>query len=120
MYKVLDKILNQRLWKELKQGSNSKIDIQQTGFRAKLGTEINIIRILDDIRQKKKEKKQKTIWTLFIDLKSAFDRVDHKTLMRKLRIMDISEELVNTIEWFYEQTKIKVNEKEINIGRGVI
>ena len=34
--------------------------------------------------------------------------------------MNINPELINTIKWLYGTTKIQVNDKEINIGRGVI
>ena len=40
--------------------------------------------------------------------------------MNKMIKMGVQKELVNTIEWLYEQTKIQVNNKNINIGRGVI
>ena len=62
----------------------------------------------------------KQAWTLFIDLKSAFDKVDHKLLIEKLKKKGVSKELINTIQWLYANTKIKVNGKEIGIGRGVI
>ena len=101
IYKILDSILNARLWKELKEGKNSKINAQQTGFRAAIGTEVNILRIIGQIQHNRKQKGKEDIWTLFMDLKSAFDKVDHRILMKKLRDMSISEELVNTIEWLY-------------------
>ena len=66
------------------------------------------------------KKSKEVIWTLFIDLKSAFDKVDHRILMQKLRQKGVEENLVNTIEWLYEQTKIKVGDENHNIGRGVI
>jgi len=40
--------------------------------------------------------------------------------MEKLILMKTNDKLVNTIRWLYANTKIQVNQKEINIGRGVI
>ena len=68
----------------------------------------------------KEDKNKNTKWTLFVDLKSAFYKVDHRILMRKMRKMNIQEDLINTIEWLYEQTKIQVKKEDINIGVGVI
>ena len=74
----------------------------------------------ESIKLMEKEHQGKKIWTLFIDLKSAFDKVDHKILIKRLENMNINPELINTIKWLYGTTKIQVNDKEINIGRGVI
>ena len=41
-------------------------------------------------------------WTLFIDLKSAFDNVSHKQMFKKMEQMGINEELCNTIKWLYK------------------
>ena len=37
-----------------------------------------------------------------------------------MRKLNISDELINSIRWMYKQTKFWVNDKEINIGAGVI
>ena len=55
-----------------------------------------------------------------IDLKSAFDNVNHKKLLEKMRKMEIEEDLINTIEWLYQQTKISTNNNKIHVGKGVI
>ena len=94
---MLDTVLNERLKREVK----DKININQTGFRAGMGCEVNIMRLTNQIKVFKKDKKKKT-WSLFIDLKSAFASVDHKILFKRMRDMDIDEKLVNTIEWFYQ------------------
>ena len=78
------------------------------------------MKIMKTIERLKEKKNKEINWTCFIDLKSAFDKVDHKILMKKMRDMKIQTELVNTIEWLYEQTKIQIGEEEINIGVGVI
>ena len=41
-------------------------------------------------------------WTLFIDLKSAFDNVNHEQMFEKMHDMGIDENLCNTIKWIYK------------------
>ena len=76
--------------------------------------------MMEGIEELTKKHKNEYIWTLFIDLKSAFDSVDHRKLFEKLKEKGIDEELINTIKWLYATTKICVNNKNINIGCGVI
>ena len=66
-----------------------------------MGCELNILRITETLRSKLKNKETKNLWTLFVDLKSAFDTVNHEILFKKMRDLNISEPLVNTIEWLY-------------------
>ena len=77
---------------------------------------------MESLRSKlaNKKKKDNPVWSLYIDLKSAFDTVDHELMFQKMLNLGVSEELHNTIRWLYDQTKIKVGEEEIGIGRGVI
>lgn len=95
--------------------------MEQTGFIPGVGTEVNILRIVEAIRvhMGKEEGKDKT-WSLYIDLKSAFDTVDHDILFQKLRQKGIEESLINTIEWMYRQTSIKVGDRSCQVTRGVI
>ena len=44
-----------------------------------------------------KRNPQNQAWTFFIDLKSAFDKVDHRILINKLKKMRTEGKLVNTI-----------------------
>ena len=37
-----------------------------------------------------------------------------------MRKFEIDEDLINSIEWLYQQTKIATNNNEIHIGKGVI
>ena len=59
-------------------------------------------------------------WSLYIDLKSAFDSVDHELMFKRMRMRNIPKKLINTISWFYLQTKFKIGKEEIDINRGVI
>ena len=57
---------------------------------------------------------------MYIDLKSAFDTVDHAILAKKMEKLGLDMSLIKTIQWFYRQTVFKVDEEEIPIGVGVI
>ena len=93
---------------------------KQIGFRAGMGCELNILRIVETIRRKLVVRKQRKLWSMYVDLKSAFDTVDHNLLFYKMDQLGISSDLTNTIKWMYKQTKFWVNEEEIPIGAGVI
>ena len=77
IYKLLDIIMNNRLRKELWQDGKFILNNNQIGFRAKLGCELNILRLTEEIKARLKTRKKRKLWSLFIDLKSAFDTVDH-------------------------------------------
>ena len=116
MYKLLDTILNDMLIKELHNGNKWKLNEGQTGFRQGMGCEINLLRITEYIQLKYEKREEKELWTLFIDLKSAFDTVNHDILFKKMQYLEIDESLINTIRWLYRQTKIKTRHQEIKIG----
>ena len=65
---------------ELNANGQWKLNMSQTGFRKGMGCELNILRITETIRNKLLKDKNNKLWTLFIDLKSAFDTVNHEIL----------------------------------------
>jgi hypothetical protein len=81
------------------------IDINQTGFREGLGCEVNILRIIENLRSRQQSINSRNTWIFFLDLKSAFDTVNHGILFDKMRSLGIDGDLVNSIDWFYRQTK---------------
>ena len=120
MYKLLDCVLNERLKKEI-YGKEKKITREQTGFKKGIGCEMNILRMIENLRQLKREKGSKRLWSFYLDLKSAFDSVDHKIVFQKMKEkLAISNELIETIKWLYRQTKFQIGDQEIPIGTGVI
>ena len=75
----MDTILKDKLWKEI-EAVEEGIHIEQTGFIPGIGTEVNILRIMEEVgrnMEKVEEVKDEDVWTVFIDLKSAFDTVNH-------------------------------------------
>ena len=66
-----------------------------------MGCEINILRITEYIKEMMRIKEHKDLWIMFVDLKSAFDTVNHRILFEKIETLGINEEVVNTIKWIY-------------------
>ena len=84
--------------------NNNKLSINQIGFLPKIGCEPNLLRILEEIKSNMKKpvrNKDDFSWTLFIDLKSAFDKVNHELMFERLKEIDIDIDLINTIKWLY-------------------
>ena len=46
--------------------------------------------------------KKGTLSSIFIDLKSVFDTIDHEILFKKMHKMNIDNNLINKIEYIYE------------------
>ncbi len=75
------------------------LENEQIGFREGKGCEINILKLRDKLKERLR--KGKKPWALFVDLKSAFDKVNHKYLFDQMEKYGINEQLVNTIKWVY-------------------
>ena len=71
-----------------------------------MSCELNILRLTETIKKKIQDRGQKHLWTLYVDLKSAFDTVDHDILFNKMRELNIDNNVIETIIWLYNQTKI--------------
>lgn len=81
--KLLTSILQKRLITSLKDGSLDKqLNENQAGFIPKYRTSDNIFILSQIIEMAKKEKKP--LFMAFIDLKMAFDMVNHQALLAKL------------------------------------
>ena len=80
IYKLLDTILNHKLNQNLNKHKEFRLEKEQIGFRNGLGCEVNIMKLIESIKEKMEQRKiwkKGKIWSLYIDLKSAFDSVDH-------------------------------------------
>jgi hypothetical protein len=73
------------------------ISKKQTGFMREAGTDMNIMRLRQKFHEVKQTGKQDK-FVLFIDLKNAYDKVNHRRLFTKLRAFNIGEDIVSTIE----------------------
>ncbi|XP_068994256.1 uncharacterized protein [Neodiprion pinetum] len=72
------------------------LDPYQTGFRPGMGTQTAVLRFSDDVRAAIDE--QMMTIAVFLDFAKAFDSVNHKLLLTKLRILGFSTEV---IRWLY-------------------
>ena len=89
------------LWTDLLKNNKSGVNKKQCGFIPGMGTEQNCLRMMENVRIRLNENNNKQKWSLFIDLKSAFDTVDHDIMLEKLRQKKVKPEIVNTVEWLY-------------------
>ena len=76
--------------------------MEQSGFTPGRST-IDRIVTLNTVIQSRKEF-QKPVWIAFVDLKAAFDSVDHKALWKLLRNLGLHSKVVDLMEALYTDT----------------
>ena len=99
------------------------ISKNQIGFRKNFRTADHLI-TLKAIVKKYVTKGQNKLYACFIDLRKAYDSIDHKKLFNHLRKLGLNGKLIDLVENFYEKTKcaIKIKGKITNFfkfGKGV-
>ena len=108
--KLLEIIIKERILKTI------KLNKSQIGFTKKSGTELGLMLIKNLAENKKKKSpiNENCAYLSFIDLKQAFDSIDHDILMKKLREHEVEENLINLIQFIYSNTysKISYEQKE--------
>ena len=55
LYKLFDTILNQIIWKELFKKKASGVNINQSGFVPGMGCDLNILRMMEDLKAKQEQ-----------------------------------------------------------------
>ena len=93
----------------------------QLGFRANLSTSMNIIKFIGTCKDLQNEK-LRTGYVLFIDLKAAFDSVDHQILFCKLQNNGLDPQILSVIKLLYSSmyTSIDYDSETIPINQGVL
>ncbi len=119
---IVTKLIEYPLNKELKQVPLNKA---QLGFREKLSTELNILRLRDRTHKAlyqnyNRKKKLRKIYILFIDKKKAFYRVNQEILIDKLKKKGVEEKIINTLIILLNSGLISVDLlNKINVNSGV-
>ena len=118
--KMIESSILTRLLKEINE--KKLINKKQIGFIKGCGTELNLLRLRQRVHDIKKVKNFFPKYLLFIDLKNAYDKVDHKRLFNKLTILGINKEIIGTIKLLYSCAKLKIsnNNECINVNNGVL
>ena len=118
LMKIGEKVLLEHLLNFI---TNNKIlNKKQTGFIPKLGCEINLARLRQRVNEVLKLPSHEQKYLLFIDLKNAYDSVDHNVLFYKMRELGAPNKLINSIAKIYSFAKMKINDEILNVNRGVL
>jgi len=117
---MIESAILTRLLKEI--NDKNLLNKKQIGFKKGCGTELNLLRLRQRVTDIKKIKNRFPKYLLFIDLKNAYDKVDHNRLFNKLSILGISKEIIGTIKLIYSRAKLKIsnNNETINVNNGVL
>ena len=103
--KCYTSVLNRRLYDWVEQ--NEIIDESQAGFRKGYSTTDHIF-TLYAMTQKYLSKKGGKLYVAFVDLKRAFDSVQHNQLLISLQKNGISKQFISAIEALYSSVKASV------------
>ena len=87
-----------------------------------LGCEVNLLRLRQICNDIKNVNKGFVKAVIFIDLKNAYDTVDHSILFNKLEKIKIRPRLIRVLKALYSSARISVdiNDRSINVNRGVL
>jgi hypothetical protein len=114
----LVKLLEARFLPKLQKYLNKKLDRSQTGFIQKMGIQVNLVRALERITLRTKQKK--VVYGLFIDFSNAYNSIPHELLFKKLRDKKVlEEEEITFIEQLYARYKTKIGSKTLKSNKGV-
>lgn len=96
----MSKLLDAFYVKRLEVGIEEKglISVNQFGFRNLKGTTHAVTRLVDVILESRAE--GQTVSVVFVDLKKAFDSVDHRLLIERLRSLGIHQDIVDYFQSF--------------------
>ena len=113
----LIKFIEMRFAEKLKKYMNDRLERTQTGFVPGMGTEVNIVRLLNKL----KEKRQQRPIVLFIDFSNAYNTIFHKKLFQTLRDKKIlTEDEIQFLEGLYSRINIRIGIEKFRPTRGVM
>ena len=108
-YKILTSIMVRRInrWLEEKRILRDS----QVGFRGKRGTRDHIC-VLNSLINNRIKKKGGKLYVVFVDFKAAFDKVNKKLMLRKIREKGIKGKMHRMIRGIYRETNNEVISEE--------
>ena len=121
LMKLMERVIQGRveMWEAL---NEIKISKAQVGFVKGLGCDVNIMRLRQRVYDLKFLRTKEEKYVFFIDLKAAYDSVNHRKLFSKMEGKGYSLEIINAIRVIYSSAKMRLNtlQKHINVNRGVL
>ena len=105
--KLLERVIHRQLSDYLK--LNSILAVEQSGFRPLHSTLTSLVKVTDDWLQAMD--KQCYTGAVFVDLRKAFDTVDHNILLNKLMLIGIND---SSILWFRDYLANRLIVTQIN------
>jgi len=112
------KILEARFLPKLQHYLNKKLDRSQTGFIQRMGIQVNLVRAMERITLRTKQKKY--AYGLFIDFRNAYNSVPHSLLFKKLRIKKIlDDDEIDFLEQLYARYRLRIGKNRIRSNKGV-
>ena len=104
--KIFTSILNTRLYNWLE--ANSKICIEQAGFRRQYSTTDHIFTLYNMVNNCLYGNKRGKLYVVFVDYRKAFDLINREKLWAALEETEVSTKMINMIKAIYKNVKAKV------------
>ncbi|OXA43511.1 Neuroligin-2 [Folsomia candida] len=86
---------------------NDKVSQFQAAYRKGMGCEDHIF-VLNSILQNNLRNRKGKVYALFVDLRAAFDRIQHDKLWFKLKRAGLSDKMLKVIKDIYSKAKAKI------------
>jgi hypothetical protein len=121
LIKILERVIQTRVG-ITEYSKDITINKAQVGFVKGLGCDVNIMRLRQRVTEAKDLKTKDEKYVFFIDLKAAYDSVNHSRLFEKLKKKGYDECIVNAIKKVYSGARMRLNtfQEHINVNRGVL
>ena len=121
LMKILERVIESRV-KIYENLNGIRTNKAQVGFVKGLGCDVNIMRLRQRVYDLKFLRTKEEKYVFFIDLKAAYDSVNHRKLFSKMKLKGYSTEIINAIKVIYSSARMRLNtlQKYINVNRGVL
>lgn len=103
--------MRSRLEKEIEE--KKLIPESQGGFRKGRGVMDNVY-VLNYLvqREERKDKKERKVYALFVDLRAAFDNIRREKLWKIMEDKGVNRKMVRKVEKIYEETEATIRPKD--------